>query len=599
MATFNVKEESDKMYVYCSKNAVSDIAASVFFGKAAAWVSGGTYSSGDRVTSSSIQYRNFTGVNTTTAPASDTANWVFDLDNYQSYLTTKNYVVGSKTNYNNEHYICITNTSGTFDITKWTKQIISNRDVPYKLQNTAINLINSDARFVSYELLDYTNNVAYHNIYCILSNGIWAETLTNPTKYIRFVGQSNLKTQMLNHITGFFYDNMYIYSAVNFNIFKCNSCMFYSISSSNNTYYYYTFSFFYKNVVQNTTPSCCYVYHFNNNTLINGGLFYEPITYYANTVIRNNIIKGVSFMGSTYMIQRIPLGNFDYNCYCGIVYIDGVAKSTLVSIQSATVNQNIYSVYNTNISLNPDYTLPVGSPLIKTGSNGNNIGAEGVGYPQTNSGIFDSLNGAVYKNITKYGTTLTRQQISKQAQGGGNNYITLESAASSVNFEYNGFRIYISSGTGVGQTRTILTYNASTKDATVDLNWTINPDSTSIYEILDGEITSSVGDLGSVQTVKKLLIQATNFYDATGYILTQSVSETDCRLDNPAALTFDLRVSNSSDLSAVSYRRFVQDEFLKIDSNDKGCGDSAYSCANLVSSVLSFRYFQIRLMLRK
>lgn len=608
MATWNIKEETGKMYVYCSKNAVSDVAASNFFGKAAAWVSGGTYASNDRVTSSSIQYRNKTGVNTTTAPASDTNNWEFDLDNFQPYLTTKNYVVGSKTNYYNEHYVCITNTSGAFDVTKWNKVIISNRDVPYKLMNTAINLINSDARFVSSEVLDVVNNIAYHNINCILSNGIWNETLTTPTKYIRIIGQSNIKTQLTYTYTfGYtyvFFDTLKIplvtnsqSTAPNFKFANTVIDVFAPIGWAGVAPCYL---FFYKNIVRSVgttlNVSSSEVKHVVSNTFIGDNPLNAGASVYKDGIVKNNLFKGALILN---LVADINVGSIDYNCYGGTTTVNGTACTSLTAIKAAFANQNLYSLYNTGITLNSDYTLPVGSPLIKTGSNGNNIGAEGVGYPQTNSTIFDSANGAIYKNVTKYGTTLTRQQISKTAQGGGNNTITLEALASAVNNEYDGFRIYISSGTGSGQTKTILTYNASTKDATVDSNWTVNPDATSIYEILDGEITSAVGDLGSVQTVKKLLVQATNIYDATGYIINQNVSETDARLDNPSALTFDLRVANTSDLSAVAYRRFVQDDYLKVDNADKGCGDSAYSCSNVVSSVLTFRYFQIRLMLRK
>lgn len=614
MATWNIKEESGKMYVYCSRNAVSDVLASNFFGKAVAWVSGGTYASNDRVTYSSIQYRNKTGVNTTTAPASDATNWEFDLDNFQPYVTNKNYAIGSKTNYNNEHYVCTVATIGTFDPLKWNKVIISNRDVPYKLQNTAVNLVYSDARFVSYELLDTVNNIAYHNIHCIFSNGLWNETLTAPTKYIRFIGQSNLKTIMLAQANTI--DNSYCFSdnicftallGVGFNI-KSQNCVYISLNV-NMVYSIATvkFTFSYKNIYQyfnmitGNQGNQLYIYHLVNCTFISPSIVASSVYYFNNTIIKNNYFKGSWALGSVSGLNGlgvIPMGNFDYNYFDGNPTINSISQTTMAMIQATLPNQNIYSIKGT-ATLNADYTLPVGSPLIKAGSNGNNIGAEGVGYPQTNSTILDSANGAIYRNVTKYGTTLTRQQISKTAQGASNNTITLEAAASAIDSEYNTFRIYISSGTGSGQTKTITGYVGSTKVATVDSNWTVNPDASSIYEILDGEITSTIGDLGSVQTVKKLLVQATNFYDATGYIINQNVSETDARLDNPSALTFDLRVGNTSDLSAIAYRRFVQDDYLKVDNADKGCGDASYNAANVVSSVLTFRYFQIRLMLRK
>jgi hypothetical protein len=50
---------------------------------------------------------------------------------------------------------------------------------------------------------------------------------------------------------------------------------------------------------------------------------------------------------------------------------------------------------------------------------------------------------------------------------------------------YNNARIYIASGTGSGQTRTISDYAGSTRIATVSAAWGTNPDATSVYSILD------------------------------------------------------------------------------------------------------------------
>ena len=153
---WNVSEVLGKQYIYVSKNATDDVAASNYFGKAAAWGSGAAVTVGQRVTSVSIQYYNKTGVNTTTAPASDSTNWGFDLDNFQTYNTGKVYAVGSKTNYSNEHYICnVAGSSGvTFQTGNWSKVVVSNRSFPYRYMNTAIALINGDSRFVSYECVN-------------------------------------------------------------------------------------------------------------------------------------------------------------------------------------------------------------------------------------------------------------------------------------------------------------------------------------------------------------------------------------------------------------------------------------------------------------
>lgn len=609
MANWNIKEITGRQYVYCSKNAVSDVAASNFFGKAAAWVSGGSYDLGNRVTSSSIQYRNKTGVNTTTAPASDTTNWEFDFENYQTYSTSRSYLVGHKTNYNNEHYNCITNTSGTFNPAHWTKVIISNRDVPYKLLNTAVNLINGDARFVSFEELDYTNNVATHNIHIIISNGIWNETLTDATKQIRLVGQSKFKTILTNiayvfyNRSNYFTENLHInsvYGGGSVNTYlKCSNCRVLRLNGGINYVWFQIVIFCFKSEISSiTSGGGIQIYHFVNNTVLSDTNTVNK-TYFSNSVIKNNYFKGNSYLGSLSNMSLIAPGNFDYNSFEGTPRIDSTLQTSLSMLQATLPNQNLHSRYDSGVTFNTGGTLPSGSVLLGVGSNGNNIGAEGRGYVDTTSTIFSTSNGAVYKNLKITGTYIERDQISKQAQANSGVNMILNSSASSTNEEYTGFRIYISSGTGAGQTRTIASYNGSTKAITVTEAWTTLPDATSIYEILDGDLTSGIGDLGSVQTVRKMLFTNTQVYKSDQSTIDQAVSITDPRLDNPAGMVYDLKVSNASDLGGASFVRFAQDEEFKIDSNNKGCGSEDYNPANVVSNTLTFRYYQVKLMFRK
>jgi hypothetical protein len=363
------------------------------------------------------------------------------------------------------------------------------------------------------------------------------------------------------------------------------------------------FTFSYKNIFYacsfSTANTIGTVRHLVNCTFINSTSSTSNI-YSTTTVIRNNYWKGIWNFGNTsgaFGLLQIPFGNFDYNCYDGNPTVAGVSQTSITMLRTTIPNQNINSIFS-GITMNSDYTLQAGSALVGAGSNGNNIGSEGVGY---NNNVNDIWNtGATYKNIRKNGTTLIRDQISLNAQSGTTNTITLISTASSIDNTYNNFRIFISAGTGVGQTKTITSYVGSTKVATISgQTWSPVPDTTSVYEILDGSVTSMIGDLGSIQTVKKLNFTVGNVYDATGYIINQTVSQTDARLDNPAALTFDLTANNDSGLVSASTYRFVQDDFLKIDNVGKGCGDSSYSPSNLLTNTLTFRYYQIKLNFQK
>lgn len=76
------------------------------------------------------------------------------------------------------------------------------------------------------------------------------------------------------------------------------------------------------------------------------------------------------------------------------------------------------------------------------------------------------------------------------AQAGASTAITLDASASSTAGSYVGDSIFLIGGTGggvrgVGQHRTVVAYNTSTKVATVDRAWSTNPDATTIFWILN------------------------------------------------------------------------------------------------------------------
>lgn len=71
--------------------------------------------------------------------------------------------------------------------------------------------------------------------------------------------------------------------------------------------------------------------------------------------------------------------------------------------------------------------------------------------------------------------------LANTAQAGASTTITLNTGASAVDNFYNGSAIVIRSGTGSGQTKTITGYVGSTKVATVNSAWSVNPDATSVF----------------------------------------------------------------------------------------------------------------------
>ena len=75
-------------------------------------------------------------------------------------------------------------------------------------------------------------------------------------------------------------------------------------------------------------------------------------------------------------------------------------------------------------------------------------------------------------------------QCGNTATAGGASTITLDASASSTDNIYNGELIYLNGGLGVGQTRTIIGYNGTSKVATVDRAWQTQPDNTTTFMIL-------------------------------------------------------------------------------------------------------------------
>ena len=74
------------------------------------------------------------------------------------------------------------------------------------------------------------------------------------------------------------------------------------------------------------------------------------------------------------------------------------------------------------------------------------------------------------------------------AQAGGTNTITLNILASSQDDAYNYQLVFIRSGTGEDQVGLIMAYNGATKVVTIDKDWAIEPDNTSVYAMLPTHI---------------------------------------------------------------------------------------------------------------
>lgn len=82
------------------------------------------------------------------------------------------------------------------------------------------------------------------------------------------------------------------------------------------------------------------------------------------------------------------------------------------------------------------------------------------------------------------------------AQAGGASTITLNALASSLDDAYDGQIIFIRSGVGADQARKVISYDGTTKIATLDSAWGTQPDNTSAYVMLPtGSFIGNVADI--------------------------------------------------------------------------------------------------------
>lgn len=105
--------------------------------------------------------------------------------------------------------------------------------------------------------------------------------------------------------------------------------------------------------------------------------------------------------------------------------------------------------------------------------------------------------------------------VTATAQAGATSTITLAAGADANDDFYNGERVSIIEGTGVGQSRLITDYNGTTKVATIDRNWTTTPDATSVYSIIGAESDVRAVDGNATAADNMLIVFATDF--ATNY----------------------------------------------------------------------------------
>jgi hypothetical protein len=256
--------------------------------------------------------------------------------------------------------------------------------------------------------------------------------------------------------------------------------------------------------------------------LANGAITSNVI---ANNAIGNSQIANTAISASKFAVGAIDSNSLDstaVNEIASAILIDSANKILTNNNGHITVADN--SITASKIAANaigPSQIAAnaIGSSQIAANAIGNSqiansaISANKFAANAIDSNAFatdtvNEISSAILLNPTnklltdangKVAITLAESIVltSGQAQSGGLNIIALASGYSSVNDIYKGAIVKIYSGTGEGQIRSIITYNGLTGNVTVDRNWVVQPDASSLYSIIAVDATISSGNFTS------------------------------------------------------------------------------------------------------
>ena len=163
----------------------------------------------------------------------------------------------------------------------------------------------------------------------------------------------------------------------------------------------------------------------------------------------------------------------------------------------------------------------VDSILLDTGTDGVLLAATATSA-QLVDDVWDEILSGVTHNIASSAGRRVREIgafaiHSGTAQAGTSSSITLAATANGGDGVYNRNLIVLTDNTGVGQTRTIVDYDDTTKVIVIDRDWRITPDNTTAYQIVPDNtplvVDHGVAQAGSTSTTIKLRTYASAVND--------------------------------------------------------------------------------------
>lgn len=205
------------------------------------------------------------------------------------------------------------------------------------------------------------------------------------------------------------------------------------------------------------------VHYMRNASILFVGTDFKPnrelYSFFDNTTVDKYVARANKFIiANTNLQYKTEIGNPE------VVTIRNTTTATNngTAISVKTSNNEVFVV---NIEPSTYLNLPTGNLIGQTSGVSQKI----IGYEHY-SGI---VNAATVSSVT----------LRIDATGANNEVYYANTSNSNT--------IYIVSGTGAGQSRTMNAYNSSTRTANVSSNWTTIPDTTSVYSI--GQLRTNKG----------------------------------------------------------------------------------------------------------
>ncbi|AZV57913.1 hypothetical protein [Clostridium sp. AWRP] len=175
--------------------------------------------------------------------------------------------------------------------------------------------------------------------------------------------------------------------------------------------------------------------------------------------------------------------------------------------------------------------------------------------------LYLSAGDLLFETTPSSSSPLVKFNATGTAQAGGANTITLPSTFSTTDDAYNGLVISVDSGTGAGQQKTITDYVGSTKVATVDSNWTIEPDNTSVITIHNIDVDGTWSGLGTSEAIYTLPATLPDTMTHQYLSLTYAITEVSGQGGIPEVLTQTLAGEYKGDKLNPNPSYHILDDF--------------------------------------